>query len=125
MATKYAIRVTINMTLQYTSDGLAFGRDMILHIPSNINWKHSFQRKQNIIFQTNDKENQSRKDFSVKIGQKISIRNKYQHKSKLEPTVLNKEPWPITQVHANGTVTIFRNNYVGRINISCMQHFFE
>ena len=62
MATQYVIRATINMTLQHTPDELAFGRDMILHFPSNINWKHSFQRKQNIIFQTNDKENQSRKD---------------------------------------------------------------
>ena len=59
MATQYVIRATVNMTLQHTPGELAFCRDMILPIPSNINWENLFQHKQNIISQTNEKEKQS------------------------------------------------------------------
>ena len=75
MAAQYAIRATINMTLKHTPGELAFGRDMILPVPSNINWAHSFQRKQDVISQTNVKENQSRKEFDYKVGQRILIPN--------------------------------------------------
>ena len=113
------------MTLKHTPGELAFGRDMILPIPSKVNWGNLFQRKQTVISQTNAKENQSRKEFDYKVGQRILILNKNQHKGKLEPTVSNEGPWPITQIHANGTVTILRNNYIERINICHIRPFFE
>ena len=70
MAAQYAIRTTINMTLKHTPGELAFGRDMILSVPSKIDWEHLFQRKQNVISQTNNvKENQKRKEFDYKVGQ--------------------------------------------------------
>ena len=125
MAAQYAIRATINMTLKHTPGELAFGRDMILPIPSKVNWEYLFQNKQNVISQTNVKENLSRKQFNYKVGQRILILNKNQQKVKLEPTVLNEGPWPITQIHTNGTVTILRNNYVERINIPRICPFFE
>ena len=58
MAAQYAIRATINMTLKHTTGELAFGRDMILPIPSKVNWENLFQHKQTVISQTNAKENQ-------------------------------------------------------------------
>ena len=61
-------------------------------------------------------ENLSRQDFDYKIDQKILILNKNQFKGKLEPIVLNEGPWPIQQVHTNGTVSILRNEYLERIN---------
>ena len=66
-----------------------------------------------------------KKDFDYKVGQGILILSKIQHKGKLEPAVLNEGHWPITQIHANGTVTILRNNYVERINIRQIRPFFE
>ena len=63
MAAQYAIRATINMTLKHTPGELAFGRDMILPVPSKIDWEDLFQRKQDVISQTNVKENQSKKGF--------------------------------------------------------------
>ena len=53
MAAQYSIRSTINMTLKHTPGELAFGRDMLLPVPSQINWQQLLQRKQNIIAQTN------------------------------------------------------------------------
>ena len=76
MATQYVIRATINLTLKHTHGELAFGRDMILPVPSKVNWENLFQRKQNIILQTNVKENQLIKEFDHKVGQRILILNK-------------------------------------------------
>ena len=53
MAAQYSIQSTINMTLKHTPGELAFGRDMLLPVPSQINWQQLLQRKQNIIAQTN------------------------------------------------------------------------
>ena len=83
---------------------------MIFPFASNINWPKLFQRKQDIITQTNKWENLSRKNHDDKIGQRIFILNKNPHKSKLEATVLNEGSWVIQQVHSNGTVTILRKN---------------
>ena len=57
MAAQYAVRATVNMTLKHTPEELAFGRDIILPVSSNVNWEQLFQRKQNITAKTNHKEN--------------------------------------------------------------------
>ena len=88
MATQYAIRSTINMTLKHTPGELAFGRDMLMSIRSQIDWKQLLSRKQDVITQINEKENKCRTDYNYKVGQKILILNKNPHKSKkLDPTV--------------------------------------
>ena len=94
MAAQYAIRSTVNaISLNKTPGELAFGRDMILQIPSNVNWEELFKCKQTRIEQNSEKENQSRKSHDYKVGQRILILNKNQHKSKLEPTVLDERSW--------------------------------
>ena len=126
MAAQYSIRSTINMTLQHTPGELAFGRDMLLPVPSRVDWKQLFQSKQNIISQTNRRENKSRIEFDYKVGQRVLILNKNPHKSKLDATVLNEGPWEIQQVHSNDTVTILtRNKYHERLNIRRIRTFFE
>ena len=64
MAAQYAIRSTINMTLQHTPGELAFGRDMLVPVPSKIDWKQILLRKQDVITQTNLRENKSRTDHT-------------------------------------------------------------
>ena len=49
MAAQYAVRSTVNMPLNHPPCELAFGRDMILLIPSKISWTKLFQRKQDRI----------------------------------------------------------------------------
>ena len=63
MAAQYAVRATVNMTLNHTPGELAFGRDMILPFPSKINWEELFLQKQGIISKTNHKENRSTVDW--------------------------------------------------------------
>ena len=122
---QYSIRSTVNTTLKYTPGESAFGGDMILPFASNINWPELFQRKQDIISQTNKRENSSRKDHNYKVGQRVLILNKNPHKSKLEATVLDEGTWSIQQVHSNGTVTILRKKYHERLNIRRIRPFFD
>ena len=44
ISAQYAVRSTVNTSLKHTPGELAFGRDMALPIPSNINWQDLFQR---------------------------------------------------------------------------------
>ena len=125
MAAQYSIRSTVNTTLKHNPGELAFGRDMILPVASNVDWPNLFKRKQDIITQTNKKESSRRKTYDYKKGQKVLLLNKNPHKSKLEATVLNEGPWIIQQVHSNGTVTILRNKYHERLNIRRIRSFFD
>ena len=45
MAAQYAIRYKVNTILKHTPGELAFGRDMLLPFPSNVNWPNLFKRK--------------------------------------------------------------------------------
>ena len=78
MAAQYAVRSIVNSSLNHTPGELAFGRDMIMPIPSKVNWPILFERKQERIMQNNKRENQSRKDYDYKVGQKVLILNKNQ-----------------------------------------------
>ena len=125
MTAQYSIRSTVNTTLKHTPGELAFGRDMMLPFASKVDWSNIFQRKQDIIKQTNKKENSSRTTYDYEIGQRVLILNKNPHKGKLEATALNEGPWIIQQVHSNGTVTILCNKYHERMNIRRIRPFFE
>ena len=125
MAAQYAIRATVHTALKYTPGELAFNRDMLHPFPSKVNWKQIIDDKQITVNKENIKENSTRRDFDYKVGDKILILNKNQFKGKLEPTVLSEGPWPIKQVHTNGTVSILRNKYIERINIRRVRPYFE
>ena len=56
MAAQYDVRSTVNMSINHTPGELAFGRDMILPIPSKLNWNKLFQCKQDRIFQNKEKK---------------------------------------------------------------------
>ena len=113
------------MTLKHTPGELGFKRDMLLPVPSKIDWKQILMCKQDVITQTNLRENKSRTDYNYQVEQRILILNKNPHKSKLEASVLNEGPWEIKKFHENGTVTIPRNNYHERMNICRIRPFFE
>ena len=55
MTAQYAIKSTLNMSLNKTPGELAFGTDMILPLRSKVNWEELFQRKQNRIQQNNER----------------------------------------------------------------------
>ena len=104
---------------------MSFGRHMLYPFSRQDDWQQILSRKQEIIDKANIKENSKRQFFDHKIGDLILILNKQNNKGKLEPNTLPEDPWKITQVHTNGTVSILRNNYIERINIRRIRPFFK
>ena len=125
MAAQYAIRATVNTTLQNTPGELEFGRNMLHPFPSKIDWSQLLKQKQERINNINQRENQGRKEFDYQVGLKVLVLNKNQMKGKLEPTVLNEGPWTIQKVRTNGTISTLRSKCIERINIRRIRPFFE
>ena len=124
MATQYALRATVHSTMKLSPGELAFGRNMLNPFSTQINWDELLKRKQETIDRYNFKENSNRLDFDYKIGDKVLILNKTTFRNKLDPSTLPEGPWEIKQVHANGTVSIQRNDYLERMNIRRLRPFF-
>ena len=108
-ATCFAIRSTVHTTTQHTPMQLVFGRDAILNIAREANWKLIKDQKQKLIDQNNKRENASRKPYTYKVGDKVLIKNDWSAKYR---KVAFLGPYPITNVNDNGTVRVALNNIV-------------
>jgi hypothetical protein len=68
-------------------------------------------------------EIEGRIDYDYKVGQKILVRNKgILCKAQ---SIWQKDPWTITTVHTNGTITIQCRNNLDRLNIRRVKPFIE
>ena len=70
----FAIRSAVHTTTQHTPMQLVFGRDAILNIADEANWKLIKDRKQKLIDQNNKRENASRKPHTYNVGDKVLIK---------------------------------------------------
>ena len=101
-AVAFAIRATYHTTTQKSPGQLVFGRDMILNIKHQANWEYIRKRKQSKINDNNEKENAKRIPHEYNIGDQVLIRKGTEYKYE-QPY---EGPFPILQVHDNGTVKI-------------------
>jgi len=113
-AAQRALRITINRTVGSTPGAMVFGRDMLLPIPILTDFNLIRQRRQAVIDENNRRANLRRRFHDYHIGDQVLI---FVH----DPTKLQDRaygPYPITEVHVNGTVTIQRApGVIERINI--------
>jgi hypothetical protein len=102
-AAAYAIRSTHHTTLQASPAQLVFGRDMLLPVKFVADWTRIHLRKQQIINKSNERENNSRIDHKYNVGDRVLLTT-----PGLLPKVRSPrtEPYPVVNVHDNGTVTI-------------------
>ena len=122
-ATCFAIRSTVHTTTQHTPMQLVFGRDAILNIAHEANWKLIKDRKQKLIDQNNKRENASRKPHTYNVGDKVLIKNDWSAKYR---KVAFLGPYPITNVNDNGTVRVALNDTVTDVyNIRYVRPFRE
>jgi hypothetical protein len=99
------IRKTYHTTLQATPCQLVFGRDMIHNIAFRANLYQIQKRKQDIIDNSNQKENNNKSQipYEYKIGEQVLLET---------PEILRKlstprtGPYPVTNVYKNGTIRI-------------------
>ena len=82
---------------------LVFGRDAILNISYQANWKLIKDQKQKLIKKNNALENKNRKDYIYNVGDKVMIK---QDQSAKYAKLAYKGPYQITKVHNNGTVNV-------------------
>jgi hypothetical protein len=111
-------------TILIDSPGAAiFGRDMIFDIPFIADWKKIGEHRQRLTDFNTAHENEGRIDYDYKVGQKILVQNKGILRK--AQSIWQKDPWTITTVHTNGTITIQRRNNLERLNIRRVKPFEE
>lgn len=86
-AAQYAVRGTSHRHLHFSPGELSFGRNMLIPLSPQINWKDLISKRQSIIDKLNDKENVNRRHHDYKQGDKILILQK-EIKGKLDPRAL-------------------------------------
>jgi hypothetical protein len=109
----HALRATACTTLGSSPGSLVFGRDMFLDVPLIANWHLIASRREQLVNESLRRENMKRRRYDYVQGQQVL-------KKIHDPTKLGLRtsgPYPIQQVHVNGTLTIeLRPGVMERIN---------
>jgi hypothetical protein len=112
--TMHAIRCAMHNALGMSPGAFVFQRDMFLNIPLIANLQTIQDKRQVLIDENLRRQNLKRRSFDYAINQEVLV--KVPDPRKLDDKA--EGPYIITQVHANGTITIRRNAHVTeRINI--------
>jgi transposase InsO family protein len=110
----FATRATVHGSLQTTPGGIAFQRDMILNLPLIADFQLLKERRQQLIDDRLIRANRSRFSHDYHVGEQV-LKLVYKP-DKLQPRA--EGPFPVHQVHTNGTVTIQKNPHtIERISI--------
>jgi len=121
-AVMFALRATYHTTLQATPMQLVFGRDAMLNIQFQADWKYIKNRKQKIIHKNNTRENSKRIKHKYEVGDKVLYR--VDSLSKFG-TVPYKGPYTIMQVNTNGTVRVQMGTVTDTVNIRLLHPYLE
>ena len=113
-ATMFAMRATVHTTLQATPSQLVFGRDSMLNITHDTNWKLIKERKQKLIRAGNVRENRTRIPHDYKIGDKVLIKN--EQSTKYGNTAYSG-PYTVMSVNNNGTLQVRKGIVSDTFNI--------
>ena len=116
----FALQSSFHSSLQTTPGALAFGRDMILDLPVVADLNLIRERKQQLIDERLITANRKRFSYDYHVGDEIM---KLIYKpDKLQPRA--EGPYPIVQVHTNGTVTIQKAlHLIERINVCSIKPY--
>jgi hypothetical protein len=96
---------------------------MLFDIPFIADWKTIGEHRQRLTDCNTDHENDGRIDYDYKVGQKILVRN--EGILRKAQSIWQNDPWTITTVHTNGTITVQRGNKLERLNIRRVKPFEE
>ena len=80
-----------------------FGRDALLNIGFEADWRHIKEQKQNRIRQNNARENIKRRKHTYERGDRVMV-SKDQNRKFGSPRFIG--PYAVTTVHDNGTVQL-------------------
>ena len=119
----HATRTAVSQSLGNNSPGsLAFKRDMFLNIPLLADLQTIREQRQALIDENLRRQNEKRRGYDYRVGQQVLLRQG--DTNKLGKRTVG--PFPITDVHTNGNITIRRSPHVTeRINIRRVLPFKE
>ncbi len=119
----WAICSTHHIVLKASPGAAIFGRDMLFYIPFIADWKKIGEHRQKLTDLNTAHENEGRIDYDYKVGKKILV----QSEGKLckAQSIWQKDPWTITTVNANGTITTQCRIKEERLNIRGVKPFEE
>jgi hypothetical protein len=96
---------------------------VLFDIPFIADWKKIGEHRQRLTDFDTACENKDRDNYDYKVGQKVFVWNKsILHKA--ESRYL-KDPWTITTIHTNGTITVQRGKKSERMNTRRVKPFEE
>jgi hypothetical protein len=119
----WAIRSTHHTVLKASPGAAMFGRDMLFDIPFIADWKTIGEHRQRLTDCNTDRKNKGKIDYYYKVGQKILVQN--EGILRKAQSIWQHDPWTITTVHTNGTITVQRGNKLERLNIRREKPFVE
>jgi hypothetical protein len=96
---------------------------MLFGIPFIADWNKIGEHRQRLADLNTAHENKGRIDYDYKVSQKILVQN--EGILPKAQSIWQKDPWTITTVHTNGTITIQRKNKPERLNIRREKPFEE
>ena len=99
----FAIRATTHTTLQASPSQLVFGRDHILNIKFEADWKQIRDNKQRMINKNNEQENRKRIKYTYVVGQKVLIKTEQSRKYGKNPY---QGPYEVVEVRNNGSLRL-------------------
>jgi hypothetical protein len=118
----WTVRSTHHTVIKGSPGAAIFGQDMLFDIPFIADWKIIGEHGQRLTDLNSARENKGRIDYDNKVGQKILVWNKGILR-KAHQSIWQEDPWTITTVHTNGTITIQRGNKLERLNIRRVKSF--
>jgi hypothetical protein len=98
-------------------------KNMLFDIPFIVDWKKIGEHRQRLTDLNTARENKGRIDYDCKVGQKILVSNKGILRK--AESRWQKDPWTITTVHTNETITIYHGNKLEGLNILRVKPFEE
>jgi hypothetical protein len=96
---------------------------MLFDIPFIADWRIIGEHRRWLTDLNNACENEGRIDYDYKVGQKILVRN--EGILRKAQSIWQNDPWTITTVHTNGTITVQHGNKLERLNIRRVKPFEE
>ena len=103
---------------------LVCGRDAILNVKHEANWKLIRERKQRLIRENNRRENAKRKKYTYTAGEKVLIRTDWNKAPKYGEDPYDG-PYRIIRVNDNGTVRLKMGAVTDTVNIRLIKPYRE
>lgn len=121
----FAIRATSSTITKHSSAELVYGRDMIMHQQSIVDWNQVRERKRDQQVKDNVRENKKRTDYKWKVGDLCLIVTKPDERKGKLLDHEHRGPYEIVKVNENGTVKIRCANFEETINIRRLDPFYK